>query len=156
MRNRIIVASMLWMLIVAAMLSAGCSQEFEAVQGSVDLRNGGSHVLHDGFRIRRDAGRNRIWLLGLDGVRVYEARTRRLIREVALPGWSVAHLGCDPDLVLDGSGSAVVSSNVQSRLWRIDARTFEISEYPIELDGRENWEVGFGALAMIADGTLVA
>jgi len=46
-------------------------------------------VLRDGFRIRRDEARNRIWLLGLDDVRVYDSVDGRLIRIIALPSWSV-------------------------------------------------------------------
>ena len=154
MSNRIIIACILWISILAATAMAGCSQEQPAAQGPAELRAG--DVLHDGFRIRRDAMRNRIWLLGLDGVRVYDGQTKRLIRTIALPGWSVARFTCDPDIVLDGSGSAIVSSNTQSRLWRIDAGSFTVSVHPITLEGRERWDVGFGALAINEDGTLLA
>lgn len=156
MRKRIIVALILWFSIFSAILMTGCSRDAVPAQGPTALPGGPADVLHEGFRIRRDAARDRIWLLGLDKVRIYDGRSKRLIREIALPNWSVARLGCDPDLVLDGVGSAIVSSNVQSRLWRIDARTFAVSEHPIRLEGRERWDVGFGALAINADGTLVA
>ena len=154
MNSRIIIACILWISILAATVMAGCSQEQRAAQGQAEFRGG--DVLHDGFRIRRDAARNRIWLLGLDNVRVYDGQSKRLIRAIALPSWSVVHSGCDPDMVLDASGSAIVSSNVQPRLWRIDAGSFEASEHPIILEGRERWEVGFRALAVNADGTLLA
>ena len=154
MSNRIIIACILWISILAATVMAGCSQEQPAAQGQAELRGG--DILHDGFRIRRDAVRNRIWLLGLDNVRVYDGQTKQLIRTIALPGWSVARFACDPDMVLDASGSAIVSSNVQSRLWRIDGGTFELSEHSITLEGRERWDVGFGALAVNADGTVLA
>ncbi len=156
MRNRIIIACIWWTVIVAAMAIAGCSQEGVQAQGAAAFRGGDGEVLHDGFRIRRDAARNRIWLLGLDNVRVYDGQTKRLIRTIALPGWAVARFACDPDMVLDGSGSAIVSSNVQSRLWRIDADSLEVREHPITLQGRERWDVGFAALAVGADGTLLA
>jgi hypothetical protein len=154
MSNRIIIACILWISILTATVMTGCSQEQLAAQVQAEFRGG--DVLHDGFRIRRDAARNRIWLLGLDSVRVYDGQSKRLIRKIALPNWSVARSGCDPDMVLDASGSAIVSSNVQSRLWRIDAGSFEASEHPITLEGRERWDVGFGALAVNADGTLLA
>lgn len=154
MSNRIIIACILWISILAATAMAGCSQEQPVAQGPAEWRGG--DVLHGGFRIRRDATRNRIWLLGLDGVRVYDGQTKRLIRTIALPGWLVARFTCDPDIVLDGSGSAIVSSNTQSRLWRIDAGSFTVSVHPITLEGRERWDVGFGALAINEDGTLLA
>ena len=154
MINRIIIASILWISILAATVMAGCSQDQRAAQGQAEFSGG--DVLQDGFRIRRDAARNRIWLLGLDNVRVYDGQSRRLIRTIALPSWSVVRSGCDPDMVLDASGSAIVSSNVQPRLWRIDAGSLEASEHLITLEGRERWDVGFGALAVNADGTLLA
>jgi hypothetical protein len=143
-------------MIVAAMAMAGCSQEGVQAQGPAAFRDGDGGVLRDGFRIRRDAVRNRIWLLGLESVRVYDGQTKRLIRAIALPSWSVARFACDPDMVLDRSGSAIVSSNTEPRLWRIDAGSFEVSEHAIVLQGRERWDVGFGALTVGADGTLLA
>jgi hypothetical protein len=59
-------------------------------------------------------------------------------------------------MVLDSSGSAIISSNVQARLWRIDAESFDVKEHEISLHGREQWDTGFGALAFAADGTLYA
>jgi hypothetical protein len=156
MSRRIIIAGILWFSIFTAIVLAGCSREATQAQSAAASRESGGDALHGGFRIRRDPARNRIWLLGLDSVRIYDGQSKRLIREIALPSWSVARLGCDPDLVLDGSGSAIVSSNVQPRLWRIDGRSFEVSEHPIVLEGRDRWDVGFGTLAINADGTLFA
>jgi len=156
MSNRIIIACIAWIIIVAAMVMTGCSRERNPVEGAVAFRAGDGEVLRDGLRIRRDTARDRIWLLGLEDVRVYDAEGKRLIKKIALPGWSVARFACDPDMVLDGSGAAIVSSNVQARLWRIDADSLEVSDHTIRLQDRENWDVGFGALAIAADGTLLA
>ena len=156
MSNRIIIACIWWTVIVTAMAMAGCSQEGVQAQGPTASRGSDGEVLRAGFRIRRDAARNRIWLLGLENVRVYDGQSQRLIRTIALPGWSVARFACDPDIVLDSSGSAIVSSNTQARLWRIDAASFEVSEHAIALEGREHWDVGFAALAVGVDGTLLA
>jgi hypothetical protein len=156
MISRIIIACIWWTMIVAAMAVAGCSQDGVYAQGPTASRGADGEVLHDGFRIRRDAARNRIWLLGLDNVRVYDGQSKRLIRTIALPSWSVARLACDPDMVLDRSGSAIISSNVQSLLWRVDADSFEVREHPITLQGRERWDVGFAALAVGVDGRLLA
>jgi len=155
MRNRIIVAFIWWIVIFAAMLTAGCSRNVPA-PGPAATRADHSSLLQDGIRIRRDAVRNRIWLLGLEDVRVYDAANERLIRRVVLPNWSVARYACDPDMVLDESGSAIISSNVQARLWRIDGATFTVSERDITLHERENWDVGFAALAPAGNGKLLA
>ena len=155
MRNRIIVAFIWWIVIFAAMLMAGCSRDVPP-QGPAATRTDHSSLLQDGIRVRRDAVRKRIWLLGLEDVRVYDAANERLIRRVALPNWSVARYACDPDMVLDESGSAIISSNVQARLWRIDGGTFTVSERDITLHERENWDVGFAALAPAGNGKLLA
>ena len=156
MKNRIIIACVLWLSIFAAITLTGCSPEQVPVQRVVESRGADGATLRDAFRIRRDETRNRIWLLGVDDVRVYDSVNGRLIRTIALPNWSVARYSCDPDMVLDGEGSAIVSSNAQSRLWRVDASSLEVSEHEIRLQGREQWDAGFGALAYAADGSLLA
>ena len=156
MRNRIIVVGLIWWIVLfTAMLTAGCSRDVPA-QGQVATRPNPGSFLQDGIRVRRDAARNRIWLLGLEDVRVYDAATERLIRRVALPNWSVARHACDPDMVLDESGSAIISSNVQARFWRIDGGTFTVSELEVTLQEREHWELGFTALAPAGNGKLLA
>jgi hypothetical protein len=156
MSNRIIIACIWWTVIVAAMAMTGCSQEGVHAQVPAAFRGVDGEVLHDGFRIRRDAVRNRIWVLGLDNVRIYDGRSKRLIRTIALPSWSVARFACDPDMVLDSSGSAIVSSNAEARLWQIDADSFQVRRHSVTLQGRERWDVGFAALAVGVDGTLFA
>src|SRR5690242_13615124 len=109
-------------------------------------------VSRDVLRVRTDLDRGRLWVLGLEGVYVYEFSTRRLLRRIVLPGWSVSRFTCDPDLAIDRTGSVWVSSNVEVRLWRIAGGDFSVSEHKIRMDGRENWDVGFGALAVGPDG----
>ena len=135
----------------AALATAGCGEGggFPGVEAAVN--RAGEDVL----RARHDAARGRLWTLGLDGVRVYEPGGKRLIRHVALPGWSVARFMCNPDLVIDRSGGVTISSNVQSRLWHVDGETFAVTEREITLTGRERWEAGFGGLAHAADGSLL-
>jgi len=156
MSHRTIISCIMWITIFGAIVLAGCSQEQEAIQNLAELRGGDSAILRDGFRIRRDEARNRTWVLGLDDVRVHDSASGRLIQKIELPSWSVARFTCDPDMVLDSSGSAIISSNAQSRLWRIDAASLKVSEYEIRLQGREQWDAGFGALAFAADGNLLA
>lgn len=112
--------------------------------------------VQDPFRVRVDAVRARQWELGLDDVRVYDDTTKTLIRRVTLPNWSVARFVCDPDMVLDRSGSVIISGNLPARLWRIDADSFEVKQHEISLQGKEQWDIGFGALAFTANGTLLA
>lgn len=156
MRNRIIIACILWISILTAIVVAGCSQERGLSQSAGTGAAAYADVMHNSLRLRRDDARKRIWLLGLDDVRVYDAGSKQLVGKIALPGWSVARFVCAPDMVLDGSGSAVISSNAQARLWRIDADSFELTVHEIRLHEREQWDIGFGALAFAADGTLLA
>jgi len=125
------------------------------------LLYGGLLKLHErgerrALRVRMDAARNRLWVLTLDHIYVYDVDGKRLVRRVTLPGWSVARFVCSPDMVLDRSGSAFISSNVQSRLWKIAAEDFAVTHHEITLRARENWDTGFGALAFAADGSLFA
>ena len=114
----------------------------------------------DALRIRKDAQHNRLWVLSLENVRVYDiAKNRRtLLRQIALPKWSVVpfDFACMPDMALDASGSAFISSNAQPKLLQIDADSFELKEHEIILRGKEQWDLGFGALAFAQDGTLLA
>ena len=135
----------LMILMVAAQVLAGCEGD----------RSASPAAGNEALRSRTDAQRGRLWVLGLDDVRVHDAASKRLIKRIELPAWSVAKFVCAPDMVLDGSGSAIVSSNVQARLWRIDGNTFEVREYEIGLQERERWEIGFGALAFAPDGSMM-
>jgi hypothetical protein len=114
----------------------------------------------DVLRIRKDVLRNRLWVLTSDEVRVYNTATtgKRLIRKIALPNWFVVgfHHVCMPDLALDRAGSAFISSNGQARLLRIDADRLDLKDYAISFHAREGPDIGFGALAFAADGTLFA
>lgn len=156
MSNRIFVACIWWILIIVAIATTGCSPGSGPARSAAAAGAADTGVLQGSLRIRRDEARNRVWVLGLDGVRVYDAGSKRIIRRIGLPNWSVARFICAPDMALDRSGSALVSSNVQARLWRIDADSFEVKEHDISLHGREQWDVGFGALAVGANGTLFA
>jgi len=115
-------------------------------------------IEREALRIRKDTLRNRLWVLTLDEVRVYDTakNTKRLIRKIELPNWSVARFICNPDMVIDSSGSAIISSNVQARLLLIDGDSFEKREREIRLHDREQWDTGFRALTFAADGTLLA
>lgn len=154
-----------WLILILALTTVtGCGNERNRAQSpaaghtySNDFRTGsyGSDG-RDVLRIKKDVARNRLWVLTLEGVRVYDAERNRLIQELALPNWSVARITCRPDMVLDSSGSAIISGNAQARLWRIDADSFELTEHEIRLLDREQWDTGFSALVFGKDGALFA
>jgi len=148
MSNRIIIACILWISVCTAVVLAGCSAEGRSTTYGLAER--------DTLRIKLDSAHERIWVLDLDAVRVYDSSSKRLAHTIPLPRWSVARFGCMPDMVLDRTGSVYVSSNVQPKLWQIDADSFQVRELGISLQGRENWDVGFGAIAFAADGNLLA
>ena len=114
--------------------------------------DGEGHVL----RVRADTARARLWVLALDHVDVYDIRNNQLIRRISLPGWSVADSICPPDLILDQSGSAVISHNAEPKLWRVAADTFQLTQHALRLVNREQLDIGFGALAFAEDGRLFA
>ncbi len=151
-------------LFFAVGIMAGCRNEGNPTQGATAGHAGNNKALLEKYgigergalRFRTDTARNRLWVLGLDDVRVFDTTKKQLIRKIVLPNWSVARFICDPDMVLDNSGSAFISSNAQAKLWRIAADSFEVKEHVISLLGREQWDTGFGALAFAADGTLYA
>ena len=145
---------MKFLVFVALVALAGCSDSgsSQPPQGSLlDTSWAGSQ---QPLRVRVDTARNRLWILGLDYVDVYDISKRQLIRRIELPDWYVADLICEPDLALDRSGTAFISDNIQPRLWQIDPESFQLKEHVIRLLKREHWDIGFGGLAFAPDGSL--
>ena len=123
----------------------------DAYASLLDAPRSGSQ---EALRVRFDAARNRLWVLSLDHVYIYDIAERHLIQRIALPPWSVADLVCDPDLVLDRSGTAYISHNAEPRLWQINADNFQLREHVLRLPNGDHREIGFGGLTFAADGTL--
>ena len=142
----------------------GCSNEKNSIQDGAASRAGYGAPLpemtvageRDAVSIRADTAHGRLWVLRFDSVRVYDTAKRQMIAAIALPNWFVFGNVCMPDMVLDRSGSAFISSNVIARLWRIDADSFEVSEHEINLQGKEHWDVGWSAMVLTSSGTLYA
>lgn len=145
-----------WLFLFFAMTSmTGCGKERDSIKSSTAGRTVSGYRLvpetygedrRDALRIKRDTARGRLWVLSLrknNHVRVYDTVNKNLIREITLPSWYVIEDSCMPDLILDRSGSAFISSNVQAKLWQIDADSFEVREREISLRG-----TGFSARAM--------
>jgi hypothetical protein len=155
-------------LLFVVTATTGCSNDGNSSQRSSSGRAEGADLgvesygidKRDTLRIRKDPLHNRLWVLSLEEVRVYDiAKNRKkLLRQIAMPKWSVVpfDFACMPDMALDKSGSAFIASNAQPRIWRIDADSFELKEQEIILQGKEQWDLGFGALAFAQDGTLLA
>jgi hypothetical protein len=110
----------------------------------------------DTLRVRIDRKRERVWVLSLDRVDVYDSRRRTLVRRILLPGWSVADSVGAPDIVLDRSGAAIISHNVEPRFWQIDGTSFILREHEIRLLGHENLAIGFSTLTLAPEGVIVA
>jgi hypothetical protein len=110
------------------------------------------------LRLRIDAQRDRLWILDVGNVHVFDLAKNRLIRSVALPNWFYAGHGtnCLPDLQLDRSGAAFVSNNIEPKLWRIDADNFSVRQHTVSLDSQRNVDAGFSALAITGSGELYA
>jgi hypothetical protein len=70
-------------------------------------RNG----IQRGIRLKIDAARDRLWLLDTGDIHVYQLETNQFIKKIRLPGLNDPLNNCLPDLALDATGSAIISSN---------------------------------------------
>jgi len=136
-------------VLVAALLAARAAvQDAYADDSALEAR---AENQVEPLRVQFDAERNRLWMLRDDGVYLYESTTRRQIGRFALPEWIVVGqaFNCSPDLALDASGAAIVSSNVSAVLWRIDPERFEVSREELALDTDREKDVGFTGLNFV-------
>jgi hypothetical protein len=108
--------------------------------------------------VRADPARNRLWVLDLEVISVYDNTNGRRLRRIVLPEWMVLpkKYSCLPDLALDSSGTAFVSSNVLPVLWRIEPQRYEVTRIELALDTDTDKDVGFTGLSFAGDGTLLA
>ena len=108
--------------------------------------------------VRADPTRNRLWVLDHEVISVYDNTNGRRLRRVVLPEWIVLpqRYSCLPDLALDSSGTAFVSSNVLPVLWRIDPQRYEVARIELVLETDNDKDVGFTGLSFAGDGTLLA
>lgn len=105
------------------------------------------------FRVRIDSGRSRIWVLASDAVYLYDARSSRVVARIALNAigqHSSEH--CFPDMALDASGNALVSSAMLPRLMHIDAATHGVTERTLEPNADHDKDFGLSALAFGPNG----
>jgi hypothetical protein len=100
------------------------------------------------LRIQADTRRNRVWVLSLHGVFIYDSSTRKLLKRIELPNWTVVRkiFMCPPDLVLSPSGTALVTSNILPILWEIDAESLAVRQHNLVPDVDSDKDFGFTAL----------
>lgn len=100
------------------------------------------------LRARLDGGRGLMWVMHADGVDLYEARSDKKLRSIALPEWiwTREFHPCLPDIAIVPGGDVLVSSNVLPVIWRIDARTFQVSRHELEVSEHNGREFGFSGL----------
>lgn len=99
----------------------------------------------DPFRQRVQSEPGRAWGIDAGGLYLEEASTPR--RAVALPGWQwLGRPYSAPAIAIGPRGDVVVTSNVLPVLWRIDARSLEVSVHSLELDADTDKDAGFSEL----------
>ena len=105
------------------------------------------------LRHQVDAARGRLWALTLDGVELYDVKTRTRQAYISLADWVWVgeQYSCAPDLAIGPKGEALISSNVLPILWRIDPVTFAASKHELVLDADARQEIGFTGLAYSAE-----
>jgi len=100
------------------------------------------------MRQKVDPARNRTWLLTEAGLFVHDAANPQKT-EIVLPGWLWVRpqFACLPDVALGPRGEALVTSNVEATLWKIDPDSLAVSVHRLALDSDLDRDVGFIALA---------
>jgi hypothetical protein len=103
-------------------------------------------------RYQVDAANGRIWWLTREGVFLRDARTPQKIA-VPIPGWQWAGepYGCLPALALGPNGEALVTSDVESTVWKIDPDTLVVSMHVLAPDSDLDKDVGYTALAFSSE-----
>ena len=104
------------------------------------------------IRHQVDEARGRVWILTRSGVVVIDVTAPHPIRRVPLPDWMWAGepFGCLPDLALGPKGEALVSSDVEPTLWRVDPDTLQVSRHALALDADTDKDIGFSELQYAA------
>jgi hypothetical protein len=131
-------------LLAASIISlAGCDGRVASGQ---PLRIAGL-VGEANVRYQFDAAQGRIWWLTREGVFVHDAKLPQKVA-VPIPGWQWAGepYGCLPALALGPNGEALVTSDVESTVWRIDPDTLAVSRHVLAPDADLDKDVGYTGL----------
>jgi len=108
--------------------------------------------------VRVDSAHNRLWVLDHEALAIHDNTNGRRLSRIVLPEWILvgSEYGCPPDLAVDSSGAAFVSSNAVPVIWRIDPQRYEVTRIELALDSDTDKDVGFTGLSFAGDGTLLA
>jgi hypothetical protein len=141
MRNAIAPLSLLAASIIAL---GGCDGRVASEQSP----RTSSAVSQSNVRYQVDAANGRIWWLTPEGVFVHDAKLPQKVA-VPIPGWQFAGepYGCLPALALGPNGEALVTSDVESTVWKIDPDTLAVSKHVLAADADLDKDVGYTALA---------
>lgn len=141
MRNAIAPLSLLAASIIAL---GGCDGRVASEQSP----RASSAVSESNVRYQVDAANGRIWWLSREGVFLRDAKTAQKIA-VPIPGWQWAGepYGCLPALALGPNGEALVTSDVEATVWKIDPDTLAVSRHVLAPDADLDKDVGYTALA---------
>ena len=144
-------ASRLIVGVVAAAMAAGCEVR-SAPRVAGETPPSWYHRTLPVMHFKKDAARERGWVLTTEGVVALDLRTRQTVAYVTLPGWIWVGAGyaCPPDLVVGPRGEVLVSSNVVPTLWRVDPVSFDVTRHELTLDADRDRDVGFSALTYSA------
>jgi len=106
-----------------------------------------SAVSESNVRYQVDAANGRIWWLTREGVYVHDAKMPQKVA-VPIPGWQWAGepYGCLPALALGPNGEALVTSDVESTVWKIDPDTLAVSRHVLAPDADVDKDVGYTGL----------
>jgi hypothetical protein len=109
-------------------------------------------------RTENDAIHNRVWTLEDDAAYVYSASTQALIQRIELPNWIAARraYSCAPDIAISPNGDALVTSNVRTIIWRVDAGSLTATPIEIATDSDHDKDFGFTGLVYVDAKTLIA
>lgn len=140
MRNAIAPLSLLAASIIAL---GGCDSRVETNQPS----RAAAAASERNVRYQVDAAHGRIWWLTPEGVYVHDAKMPQKVA-VPIPGWQWAGepYGCFPALALGPNGEALVTSDVESTVWKIDPDTLAVSMHVLAPDSDLDKDVGYTGL----------
>lgn len=99
-------------------------------------------------RVVFDEARQVLWALEEGRLLRYDTRRRMLLGSLELPAFSHAagRYACAPDMIADGAGGLLVSSNVEAALWRVEGGGRSVERIELRLDTDLDKELGFTGL----------
>lgn len=140
-----------------ALLVAGFDGEVEEVDLSgrvppVTLIKAGQDGRQQALRIRVDQQRDRLWVLDSDALYLYRLTSSELVHRINLPYFYYSRFNCFPDMVIGRSGSVLISSSVQPKLWLVDSQSLAVDAFDVEVDKDGDKDFGFSALVFANNG----